>query len=411
MPPILPPRPKELPTNPDARERLVEALSRIVRQIQARGDLGDLLQTILVESRALLDAEASMLFLFDAEHGALRLEVGVGGEAWSTPSQVTLLDAVIGAAAREQRPIVVNDASTDDRVRALHGGAPVRNLVCAPLIRYGVLIGVVEVLNKRTGAFDDLDARVLEILAEQAAAHIEQTRLTRGNLEAERRAALGTAAAGLAHYINNVLGQWQGSAGLIDVGLERGDLALIAQAWPLLRRSHERITLLVQDMLDLAKPRAPERAEVDLAEIAHQVADAERERARRLGVTLTVHAEAVPYALLDRVRIYEVVTNLVANALDALEEAARGGAVRIAVTYEDDALVLRVFDDGPGIPESVRGRIFDPFFSTKGSRGTGLGLSLVAKTVEEHQGQVSVTSEPGAGAEFVVRLPRGGAPR
>ncbi|MBW1881790.1 MAG: GAF domain-containing protein [Deltaproteobacteria bacterium] len=380
-------------THSESRERLVEAL-----------------HSIMEESKEILDCGASSLFLYDEDRNDLYFEVVVGGDEAVRAYRVPLGQGIAGMAAERRETLIVNDAPTDSRHLKLQGTDYVtRNLVATPMLRKGRLIGVLEVLNRHTGEFDALDAKILEVMAEQAAVLIENTHLIRDKIQAERLAALGNVAAGLAHHINNILSQWQGSAWLIEHGLEQDDLEAVAGAWPLMKRANDRITRLVLDMLSIAKARRPERSRVDLNAVVAQVVEGESERAARIGATLDPDLDdTVPAALLDPGLIYEIVTNLVSNALDAVDDpdvANRRVRVRTRWDADRETLVLEVTDNGPGIPPHLRDRVFEPFFSTKGKRGTGLGLAQVSKTADEHGGRIQVLSVPGGGATFQVCLP------
>jgi signal transduction histidine kinase len=397
-------------THSESRERLVEALYRIVREVHTEGDLPALLRSIMEESKEILDCGASSLFLYDEDNNDLYFEVVVGGDEAVRAFRVPLGKGIAGMAAESRETVIVNDAESDSRHLKLEGTDYVtRNLIAAPMLRSGKLIGVLEVLNKHTGDFDELDGKILEVMAEQAAVLIENTRLIQDRIQAERLAALGNVAAGLAHQINNILSQWQGSAWLIELGLEREDLEVIGGAWPLLKRANERIARLVLDMLSIAKARRPERSRVELNEVVAQVLEAESARAARLAVTVRSDLDdTLPAALLDSGQIYEMVTNLVSNALDAADDPDLSQRlVRVETRWDADRgiLVLEVTDSGPGIPTHLRARVFEPFFSTKGKRGTGLGLARASKTADEHGGQIQLLSAQGRGATFQVSLP------
>ena len=398
----------------NSQQRTIDALYRIVVAIQSVHDLPSLLKTIMEESAELLDGETSSLFLYDPEENDLYFEVVVGDMGEEAKSiRVPLDRGVVGAAATERKTQIMEDSKSDSRhfgkVDA-SSGFVTRNLVAAPMTRNERLIGVLEVLNKKgDGTFDEMDVKILEIVAEHAAAAIENARLIQANIQAERLAALGTASASLAHYIKNVLTQWKGSSSLIDMGIANNNNDLIQQSWPIMKRATDKISKLVQDMLTISREREPERSAVNLNEMIETILADSKERAAKAGVELQSELDPdFPTASLDETRLHDSILNLVGNAIEALEEARfDNGCVKVTTQYdaEKKQMAVQVGDNGPGIPAEKHQRIFEPFVSTKGSRGTGLGLSVVVKTAEEHGGKIRLESELGKGATFTITLP------
>lgn len=398
----------------EANERLVDALYRIVRTIQNVEDLQVLLRAIMEESKSLLNCEASSLFLYDAEKNDLYFEVVVGGSEGVRELRVPMGQGIVGAAARDNKTLIVQDTSADTRhfkKADSSSGFVTRNLVATPMVRDGNLIGVLEVLNKIDDKpFDQLDAKVLEIMAEHAAAAIVKARLIQQNIQSQRLAAMGTASASLAHYIKNILTQLKGSASLVDMGLENQNMELLGQAWPIMKRSTDKIGKLVQDMLAISREREPEREEVNLNAMIVQILEDSRARADKAGVELAAETDdQIPSMQLDPNRMHDSLLNLVGNAIEALEEhGIEHGrvTVRSALSGDRSRVHIEVEDNGPGMPPEIQAKIFEPFFSTKGSRGTGLGLAVVRKTIEEHGGKLMLDSRLGEGTTFRIELPR-----
>lgn len=396
------------------QSRIVDALSRIVRAIQDVEDLRVLLRAIMAESQNLLDCEASSLFLYDEEKNDLYFEVVVGGDEGVRAIRVPAGEGIVGAAATKNETQIVRDTAADERHFKIDSssGFVTRNLIATPMVRDGKLIGVLEVLNK-TGdhTFDELDAKILEIMAEHAAAAIVKARLIQANIQAQRLAALGTASASLAHYLKNVLTQWRGSASLIDMGLEGNHPEIVAEAWPILKRGTDKMDKLVQDMLAISRERKPEREEVHLNEMLERIATESGATAEKKGIRLITEFDPrVPVAQFDPSRMHDTLLNLVGNAMDAIEEhRIEDGRVTLSTTFDPQEIkiTLKVEDNGPGMSPELQNRIFEPFFSTKGSRGTGLGLAVVKKTIEEHGGTLNVESEVGVGTTFTLVLPAG----
>lgn len=399
----------------DTKDRIVEALNRIVQLNQNVTDLPILLEMIMQESQRLLDTEASSLFLHDEERNDLYFGVVVGGMNASESSmiRVPMGRGIVGAAATERKTQLVTDCASDPRHFQKvdsETGFVTRNLIATPMIRNNRLIGVLEVLNLvGDGTFDEMDAKLLEIMAEHAAAAIENARLIQANVRAERLAALGTASAKISHYIKNVLTQWEGSASLIDMGIETNNSALITQAWPIMKRAKGKISDLVRNMLTVSKEREPELSDVDLNKMIGEIVGDSTQRAAKAGVLLATQlAKDLPIAQLDASQMQDLILNLVGNAIEALEEAGAGDP-KVTVTTQFDPkakiITLTVADNGPGMPPEVKAKVFEPFFSTKKSKGTGLGLAMVKKTIDEHKGKLRLDSEVDQGTTFTIELP------
>lgn len=236
----------------------------------------------------------------------------------------------------------------------------------------------------------------------------EVKRLEQEKLDAERLAAVGQTVAGLAHTIKNLLMGLEGGMYMADSGLRRGDAKRLAEGWQILQRNFEKTTTLVKDFLSFAKGRLPELEATDPSALARAVVDLYRETAARQGVDLSL--EAGPYvreAPLDSHGIETCLTNLVSNAIDAaLLREQPGGRVIVRTREENGDLILEVADNGCGIDQDIRDKIFTTFFTTKGGKGTGLGLLTTRKIVQEHGGRIEVDSAVDQGTTFRVRLPR-----
>jgi histidine kinase len=244
------------------------------------------------------------------------------------------------------------------------------------------------------------------------AAFIEDLReikkLEQEKLEAERLAAVGQTVAGLAHTIKNLLMGLEGGMYIVDSGLQRGDASRIKTGWDMLQRNFEKTTALVKDFLNFAKGRLPELRETDPSALVHDVVALYHDSARLQGVDLALEttADAQP-AMLDPGGIETCLTNLLSNAIDAaVLRDEPGGRVVLRARDENGDLVFEVQDNGCGMDWDVKGKVFTTFFTTKGGKGTGLGLLTTRKIVQEHGGRVEVESIPGQGSTFRIRLPR-----
>lgn len=218
--------------------------------------------------------------------------------------------------------------------------------------------------------------------------------------KAEQLALLGQIAAGLAHEIRNPLGAIAGSIELLRAGnLSKED----AQLCDIVATETTRLSDLVTDMLDLARPRPIALERVDALALAREVVTLAGSSGRGVsdvGVSLESALDEAP-TVADPAQLKQVVWNLVRNAVQASQP---GGRVLVRLEREGDELTLAVEDHGAGIPESARASMFDAFFTTR-AKGTGIGLAVVKRIVDEHGFGIEVESEEGAGTTFRVRMP------
>jgi signal transduction histidine kinase len=289
--------------------------------------------------------------------------------------------------------------------------------MCVPLQARGVVLGTVN-LNRTAsarGAFTQRDLESMAVIASQAAISIENSRLHEANLKSERLAAIGQTVAGLAHCIKNVLTSLKGGLSLAESAGRKRDWELSDKGLEILGRSVHRVSALAMDMLSYSKERSCKLAKVDLAALAEEVAAMTRDQANEKNNAVIIDlAENARLIQADYDQLFRCILNLVGNSLDANDS---GGRVIISSKREDTPearhcladphgipVVIRIADTGPGIDEEHRAKLFEPFFSTKGSRGTGLGLAVTKKIIQEHGGTLELASKPGESAVFAIYL-------
>jgi signal transduction histidine kinase len=244
---------------------------------------------------------------------------------------------------------------------------------------------------------------------EDAARMREQLELRVRVGECERRrehlAVFAQLAAHVSHEVRNPLSSISLNLELLDDELlvcacERGPL--VRQLLGSVQAETARLQRLTDDYLAFAKPRRPERATEDLAELARDLVRLLREEALRSGVLITTVAPASRIeAIVDRSQVKQALLNLVRNAVQA---APDGGRVELRAYEQDGRACVSVCDTGPGIPEGDRCRVFEPFYTTKAD-GTGLGLPLALHIVREHGGELQVAAGTEGGAVVTMSFP------
>jgi signal transduction histidine kinase len=327
---------------------------------------------------------------------------------------------------RERRPMILNERPrTQDYESWSHDTSTPRNIrsaLCVPLIARGKVIGTMN-LNRIGGPerklFGEQELEMCAILAGQAAIAIENRRLQDELTQKERLAAVGQTVANISHCIKNMLAGVKGGLGITQMGLEQNDDTLVEQGYQLLKRSTGTLGNLVLDLLDYSREREPSRENFNMHQVLSDVCSTLEYRAHSMQVALSVTSEFSETLNYDgdRDQILRALLNLATNAIEAAGEFRLDGTARVELSVnhvqQDEPsgsdngkwLEVRVEDNGPGIPPEHRQHIFDLFYSTKGSRGTGIGLATTQKMVEEHGGLIRLHTVQGEGTIFQVLLP------
>ncbi|MEE4113710.1 MAG: hybrid sensor histidine kinase/response regulator, partial [Desulfobacteraceae bacterium] len=228
-------------------------------------------------------------------------------------------------------------------------------------------------------------------------------------IEVERLAAVGETVAGLSHTIKNIAGGLDGGMFVLGKGIELEDTAYLQQGWELVRTNVDRIKTLSLDLLNFAKTDRLTYRRVNPEQPARDVFDLMQSRARDHGIDLIleVAAELAP-THMDPAGIHQCLMNLVTNAIDAcVDTEPANGVQRITLSVgalKDGGICYRVADTCCGMDEGTKARLFQRFFTTKGERGTGIGLMLTRAIVQRHNGTIDVSSNPGKGSVFTINL-------
>ncbi len=234
---------------------------------------------------------------------------------------------------------------------------------------------------------------------------------TRQLVEAERMAAVGQTVAGLSHAIKNIASGLKGGSFVLEKGLELDNRQYLQQGWELVRLNVDKIAGLSLDLLGYAKETGPRFRPWDPNLPAREVFDLMAGTAALAGVDLRLSlADGMAPVCLDPEGIHRCLLNLVTNAIEACGggDRRRPGAGTVTIRSEAAArggVVYRVADTCGGMDDEVRRNLFKPFFTTKGSRGTGIGLMFTQKIVHQHRGSIQVDTREGIGSTFTLAIP------
>jgi signal transduction histidine kinase len=331
------------------------------------------------------------------------------------------------AAFRERRIVKIRDDDLEALPTGLREVFDGSEVVCVPLVAKDRSLGLIVADNAFTREpIDEQRIQLLELLAQLAGLALDNARMYRQVerqatelaramdelhaaqdkvIHSERLATVGAVVARVSHEIRNPLATIGGFARALSA--QPGDAERVRRNADIITAEVTKLETLLKEMLDFTSPKAPRFEPLDLNAAVAQFTELHTTALRERGIALDLDlATPAPIVLADPHQLQRVLLNLWQNAVQAIEERReRGGTIRIA-THRDDHRV-EVTDDGIGVREDDRTHLFAPFFTTK-QRGTGLGLAVVKKIVDDHRGSIDVESRRGAGTTIRVRLVPGG---
>jgi len=236
----------------------------------------------------------------------------------------------------------------------------------------------------------------------------ETKKLEKEVVDAERLAAVGQTVAGLAHSIKNMLMGLEGGMYITKKALVRDDKEMLSQGWDMLERNFDKTTSLVKDFLSFSKGRLPELVMVNPNSLVNEIIGLYQDIAKSIGVILVADLDPkIKDVPLDPKGIHTCLTNLVSNAIDACQMSDKKDChVCIKTKDTKNTLTFTVVDDGCGIDHDIKSRIFTTFFTTKGGKGTGLGLLTTRKIVQKHGGKITVVSKKDEDTKFTMAFPK-----
>ena len=408
-PPVFPQAPEQanLPVLVDAYRNLL-AMYKVAGIIRSNADLNKLLDEVLDQVFRNFRADRAAILLFDDETGelvprAFRTAAQVPGADEMNISR-TIVNEVIG----RQEAILTGDATVDERFKPAASVVQqhIRSAMCAPVGSENRVLGILYVdCRSEAGTFTKGDLEMLVAIGNEAGIAVENRILRDANIKAERLAAVGQTVAGLSHYIKNILSCMQAGSEIITRALGDGNLPSARKGWGIVHRNERKIAELALDMLNYSAQREPVKRLCDLNGIIEDIVETVQPAADDAKARIDLRLDrSLPEVPVDPTGIQRCLLNLLTNALDAVV-GREGAVITISTGREAHSAVLRVADNGCGIDWDNQPRIFEVFFTTKGERGTGLGLAVVRKIVHEHAGEIAMTSTPGQGTEFKISLP------
>lgn len=398
-----------------------DTLARFSQDLVSIIEIDTLLNRILTTLKNTMDIDKAWAWLYLEGSDRFRLEATVGEERRPAGEALILMDnpviQTLAKQTKQPRVLVTEELERFEiNPAAVALGTALRHLgceACIPLVAKSRLIGIITLGKKSEGGIYSLeDLKLLATLGNEAAIAIENARLYESlkheqavTARSERLAMIGTLTAGLAHEIRNPLVSVKTFLQLLPERMD--DEEFRTSFLQTTTGEVERITDLLNDLLELARPSEPIYSPEDLPKVVDQMATLARNEAFKQGITLTTRYDKdLPPITVDAKQIKQVVQNLLNNAIQA---TPREGAVHLDVRGHRSAdgeprVQIEISDTGKGIPEEDLAKIFTPFYTTRDA-GTGLGLAMAYRIIEDHHGTIEVKSQVEGGTTFIITLP------
>jgi signal transduction histidine kinase len=397
-----------IPT-PEAGQQAITSLRQLydfISEISTIFDVDALLERVLDKVFEVVQADRGYIMLID-ERGKLTPKAShltENSPSKDLPISRTIINEVVG----RQVGVLSSNAMGDRRFASGKSvyNFGIRSAICVPIKGRQRILGVIHVdcsVSEHTYTTEQL--RLLTAIGYQTGLAIDNVNLYKQAVQSERLRAMGEAVAFMSHHIKNLLQALSAGIDVVEMGLDRDDLSKAKRSWPVVRRNIGRVNELMLNMLAYSKDREPLLENVNLNHVVSECIELQSPLADEREIAILTDLDDIPAIPADASGLRQALTNLLTNALDAVAE--HHGAITVSTRYDADKrqVAISVADNGAGIPRAQMEEIFRPFWSSKGQKGTGLGLAVAKKIAEEHDGAISVRSRSGEGSTFTILLP------
>jgi len=345
--------------------------------------------------------------LFDDEN-----EIGTTIEA--TAKQIKMnaapfSEAIIIHACKEQSSIRIPNVMEDVRFLQDEGviESEARSVLCAPFIAYGNVLGAILLeITTENRRWSESEQELLSTACGHGGLALLTAFLAENRMQHERLAAMGETVASISHSVKNMLQGLRSGAGAIDLALKKGNLELAREGWPILARNLNRVYTLTFNMLAWSRSHTIEISLMQFEPIVQDAIELVRSACDRKKIVLTSFLESeLPPIPIDGTAILQVLLNLLNNAIEAAPSETGKISIDVTIDAQSECININIVDNGCGIEDDNKETVFKAFHTTKGQKGTGLGLAVARKIINEHQGTIDVQGIFGGGTAFQIVLP------
>jgi K+-sensing histidine kinase KdpD len=379
-------------------QRLIEA-SKIINSTL---DLNKLLGLILDSATQSVNADRGTLYLVDDVKKEIWSKILQGSDMIEI--RLPIGKGFSGYVAETGETILIPDAYADPRFNPeidKQSGYRTRNMLCMPMKnKDGKIIGVFQLLNKNQGSFDDDDVSFIDALSAHASVAIENAHMAQEMVANERLSAVGKMASVIIHDIKNPMGTLRVYAQVMKRKSGNEEANKLADE---MIHQVDRFVNMTQEILDFTRGvSASNFQELEFFDLMNGVLDFIGKDLEKNNVKLKKFAQFRGIVNLDQDKIVRMFYNIASNARDAMPQ---GGSLTITTIKENDFVRIDFTDTGTGMPEEVKKRIFEPFMTYGKKHGTGLGMSIVKKVIDDHNGKIEINSVMGKGTTVTIYLP------
>jgi signal transduction histidine kinase len=282
----------------------------------------------------------------------------------------------------------------------------IQTAICVPLKENGETIGVIYADSTEECSWNDEHLETLSLTGSLAGLIIGSNKLREEMQENYRLIDAGKATLNLSHSVKNILQMVGGAAEVIDFALKSKQFHRVPKSWDILRPNIERLKKFTLDMLDYSKERRLELEACDFNRVIQGSIESLQSQLKQKKSKTSIRVDQnMPLIELDGERIHEMSLNIILNAIDIVEDS--GGLVSVETRYfaNQEEVLLSITDNGPGMTDEMKEKIFTPFESGKNKFGTGLGMPIAKQIIDQHNGRIEIETEQGKGTTFNIYLP------
>lgn len=400
------------------KARWFEALFNVGQTITSTLNVDDALKVITRQACDLMSAKMSSLLMLDDTREWLDLRASYGaGSTYIKKPRLSVAESALGTVVRRKKPLQISNVQISSRYQNVEVARREHlvSLLSVPLLFRGEAIGALNVYTAEPHSFSNEEVRVLAALAQLSGIAIEKARLYERIVDIEEQlrtneklSALGLLAAEVAHEIRNPLTVIKMLFHSLDLSFKPNDPR--ARDVEVMRDKMDHLNRIVEQILDFARSADPNFAPINVNSVVEDLGLLTRHKLTNQSIELVCNLDSeVPLVMADVTQLEQVFLNLTLNAVDAMPE---GGRLTITTSTSqaesaDHAphVNIEFRDNGHGMTQAQRDKIFKSLLTTTKKKGTGIGLAIVARIVETHHGTIEVKSRKGKGATFTISLP------